>query len=120
MEALMLVGEAELDVATELRSVIECVRNDRILPAIRELQAAADYRPGEGAKVKRSPRKPCTPCRASERDLRPPSQQTAAGITSGRPTAHVGRPPFSPSRRLLLSASAEGALVLGGRRRDET
>lgn len=36
----------EMDVATEVRSVIECVLADSIRPAIRDLQAAAEYRPG--------------------------------------------------------------------------
>jgi hypothetical protein len=43
-EDLMLVGEAEMDVATEVRSVIECVLNDNIEPAIRDLSAAAEYK----------------------------------------------------------------------------
>jgi hypothetical protein len=44
-ETAMLLGEKEMDVATEVRSVIECVLNDRIEPAIRDLAAAASYRP---------------------------------------------------------------------------
>lgn len=36
----------EMDVATEVRSVIECVLADSIRPAIRDLYAAAAYRPG--------------------------------------------------------------------------
>jgi hypothetical protein len=44
-ETAMLLGEAEMDVATEVRSVIECVLKDSVQPAIRELQAAASYRP---------------------------------------------------------------------------
>lgn len=44
-EALMLLGEADMDVATEVRSVIECVLNDSLRPAVRDLHAAADYRP---------------------------------------------------------------------------
>ena len=43
----MLLGEAEMDVATEVRSVIECVLNDSIEPAIRDLAAAASYRQGK-------------------------------------------------------------------------
>ncbi len=42
MEAVMLAGEMDMDVATEVRSVIECVVNDCIDSAIRDLQAAAD------------------------------------------------------------------------------
>jgi hypothetical protein len=44
-ETAMLLGEKEMDVATEVRSVIECVLNDSIGPAIRDLAAAASYRP---------------------------------------------------------------------------
>jgi len=46
-ETAMLLGEAEMDVATEVRSVIECVLNDSIEPAIRDLAAAASYRQGK-------------------------------------------------------------------------
>ena len=46
-ETAMLVGEREMDVATEIRSVIECVLTDSIRPAIRDLAAAASYRPKE-------------------------------------------------------------------------
>lgn len=44
-EEVMLLGEAEPDVATEVRSVIECVLADRIEPAIEALAEAAAYRP---------------------------------------------------------------------------
>lgn len=44
-ENMMLLGEDEMDVATEIRSVIECVLADRIGPAARDLRAAAEYRP---------------------------------------------------------------------------
>ena len=37
----MLLGEQEMDVATEIRSIIECVLNDSLRPAIRDLAAAA-------------------------------------------------------------------------------
>jgi hypothetical protein len=48
-EEVMLLGEAEPDVATEVRSVIECVLADRIEPAIQALAEAAAYRPkGKG------------------------------------------------------------------------
>lgn len=48
-EEVMLLGEAEPDVATEVRSVIECVLADRVEPAIEALAGAAAYRPkGEG------------------------------------------------------------------------
>jgi hypothetical protein len=43
LEPAMLVGEVEMDVSTELRSVIECVLNDDIEPAIRDLVTAATY-----------------------------------------------------------------------------
>jgi hypothetical protein len=45
----MLLGEAELDVAAEVRSAIECVISDRLEPAIRTLREAASYRPKEDA-----------------------------------------------------------------------
>jgi len=44
-ETAMLEGEEEMDVATEIRSVIECVLIDSLRPAIRDLAAAASYRP---------------------------------------------------------------------------
>jgi hypothetical protein len=44
-ETAMLVGEEDMDVALEVRTVIECVINDWISSAIRDLQAAAEYRP---------------------------------------------------------------------------
>ena len=44
-ETAMLMGEQEMDVATEVRSVIECVLSDSLRPAIRDLAAAASYRP---------------------------------------------------------------------------
>lgn len=44
-ETAMLVGEVEMDFATEVRSVIECVLNDNIQPAIRDLAATASCRP---------------------------------------------------------------------------
>jgi len=44
-ETAMLLGEEEMDIATEIRSVIECVLSDSLRPAIRDLAAAASYRP---------------------------------------------------------------------------
>jgi len=50
-EAAMLEGQEEMDIATEIRSVIECVLSDSLRPAIRDLAAAASYRPkGKGKK----------------------------------------------------------------------
>jgi len=49
-EDLMLLGEEDMDVATETRSVIECVLNDSIQPAIRDLKSVAAYRPNGPAK----------------------------------------------------------------------
>lgn len=46
-EEVMLLGEADPDVATEVRSAIECVIPDRLAPAIRTLREAADYHPKE-------------------------------------------------------------------------
>lgn len=43
MEPVMLVGEMDMDISTEVRSVIECVVNDFIDSAVRDLRAAADY-----------------------------------------------------------------------------
>lgn len=45
MEPAMLVGEIDVDVSTEVRSVIECVVNDFIDSAIRDLKRAAGYDP---------------------------------------------------------------------------
>ena len=42
-EGVMLLGEEDMDFPTEVRSVIECVLNDSIQPAIRDLRAAAEY-----------------------------------------------------------------------------
>jgi len=44
-EAAMLTGEVEMDFATEVRSVIECILNDWLRPTIRDLAAAASYQP---------------------------------------------------------------------------
>ena len=44
-EEAMLLGEAEPDIATEVRSILECVIADRIEPAIQALREAAEYRP---------------------------------------------------------------------------
>ena len=38
------LDEDEMDVKTEVRSIIECVLNDSIQPAIRDLRVAAAYR----------------------------------------------------------------------------
>ena len=45
-EDAMLLGEEDPDFPTEARSVLECVLHDWLRPAIRDLQAAADYQPG--------------------------------------------------------------------------
>jgi hypothetical protein len=44
-ETAMLIGEAEMDFATEVRSVIECVLADSLGPAIRDLAAVASCQP---------------------------------------------------------------------------
>jgi hypothetical protein len=44
-ETAMLLGEREMDISTDMRSVIECVLNDSLRPAIRDLAAAASHRP---------------------------------------------------------------------------
>jgi hypothetical protein len=43
LEAVMFAGEEDLDVTTEVRTIIECVVQDSIQPAIRDLEAAAAY-----------------------------------------------------------------------------
>ncbi|MFY9824032.1 MAG: hypothetical protein WAM82_21820 [Thermoanaerobaculia bacterium] len=46
----MLLGEADMDVATALRSITECVLADRLEPAAVELKKWAAYKPaGQGA-----------------------------------------------------------------------
>ncbi len=52
-ETAMLVGEVEMDFATEVRSVIECVLNDNIQPAIRDLAAAASCKKQDRSKSER-------------------------------------------------------------------
>jgi hypothetical protein len=42
--AMLLSEEEEMDVSTEVRSIIECVLNDSILPAIQDLAAASSCR----------------------------------------------------------------------------
>jgi len=44
LEAVMLLGEEDMDVATALRSMIECVLADRLEPALRELRQGAAYK----------------------------------------------------------------------------
>lgn len=44
-EAVMLLGEEDVDVATALRSTTECVLVDRLEPAAVELKKWAAYRP---------------------------------------------------------------------------
>lgn len=40
-ESLRLLDEEEMDLSTEIRSVVECVLNDSLQPAIRDLEAVA-------------------------------------------------------------------------------
>ena len=44
LEAVMLLGEEDMDVATALRSMIECVLVDRLQPAAVELKKWAGYK----------------------------------------------------------------------------
>ncbi|HEV7507602.1 MAG TPA: hypothetical protein VGS07_22145 [Thermoanaerobaculia bacterium] len=44
-EAVMLLDEEDLDVATALRSMIECVLTDRLEPALVEMRKWAAYKP---------------------------------------------------------------------------
>lgn len=53
-ETAMLLGEEEMDISTEIRSVIECVLHDSLQPAIRDLGEAASYRPREEAGARSS------------------------------------------------------------------
>lgn len=48
-EDVMLLGEEDPDFPTEVRAVIECLVNDRIVPAIQDLKEAAAY--GRGKKT---------------------------------------------------------------------
>ncbi len=55
-EDLMLLGENEMDISTEMRSVIECVLADNIGPAARDLRTAAVYEPSpKGPKGEQAP-----------------------------------------------------------------
>ena len=44
-EALMLLGEEDMDFATALRSTVECLLADRLEPVAAELKKWAAYRP---------------------------------------------------------------------------
>jgi hypothetical protein len=44
-EAVMLLGEEDMDFATALRSTIECLLADRLQPAAVEMKKWAAYRP---------------------------------------------------------------------------
>jgi hypothetical protein len=45
LEAVMLLGEEDMDVATALRSMTECVLADHLEPALVELRKWAAYKP---------------------------------------------------------------------------
>jgi hypothetical protein len=47
-ESLRLQDEEKMDLSTEIRSVIECVLNDSLEPAIRDLEAVAADEPSSG------------------------------------------------------------------------
>jgi len=64
-ETAMLEGEVEMDFATEVRSVIECVLNDNIQPAIRDLAAAASCQPKDRLP---EPSADATPIRVEKQD----------------------------------------------------
>ena len=49
LEALMLAGEQEMDAATDLRSCIECVLNDYLWLAIREIRKLVEPKAQPGA-----------------------------------------------------------------------
>ncbi|MBW8874943.1 MAG: hypothetical protein JF614_08260 [Acidobacteria bacterium] len=44
LEPVMLLGEEDMDIATTLRSMIECVLADRLEPALRELRQGSAYK----------------------------------------------------------------------------
>jgi len=44
-EAVMLLGEEDMDVGTTWRSTIECLLADRLEPALGELRKLAAYKP---------------------------------------------------------------------------
>jgi hypothetical protein len=46
LEGLMLLGEREPDVATEIRRVVECLLEDHLRPTARDLRRLARYKPG--------------------------------------------------------------------------
>ncbi|HEX4960017.1 MAG TPA: hypothetical protein VF173_04205 [Thermoanaerobaculia bacterium] len=48
LEPLMLVGEEEMDTATERRLAIECILEDRLRPAVRQLRDAAAVQTAKG------------------------------------------------------------------------
>lgn len=45
LEALMLLGEKDPDVATEIRRVVECLLEDHLRPTARDLRRLASYKP---------------------------------------------------------------------------
>ncbi|MFY9825672.1 MAG: hypothetical protein WAM82_30135 [Thermoanaerobaculia bacterium] len=47
-EDVMLLGEEDMDVATALRSMSDCVLADRLKPALAELRKGAAYKPPGG------------------------------------------------------------------------
>jgi hypothetical protein len=44
-QPVMLLGEADYDAATEIRTAIECVNGDHLGPAISAIRKAAAYQP---------------------------------------------------------------------------
>lgn len=43
----MLLGQQEPDVSTEIRRVVECLLEDRLVPAVEEIRKLAGYRPDQ-------------------------------------------------------------------------
>jgi hypothetical protein len=73
--------DEDLDTATEVRSTIECVLNDDVQPAIRDLRTAAVYRPKNGTPAEeRLPRPQEDDARAEEADRRAEEIPAVGGV----------------------------------------
>jgi hypothetical protein len=76
-EEEMLLGQQEPDVSTEIRRVVDCLLEDRLVPAVEEIKELAEYRPGAANLGAALPRVPAR--------LQSGSQQRDMG---GAPTSH--------------------------------
>ena len=68
-ETAMLLGEEEMDISTQVRSVIECVLVDKLWPSSRALAAAASYRPSGRTPHPREDATPVDGVRLPRKDL---------------------------------------------------